>query len=165
MGSGKSTIGRHLASILSYDFIDLDDYIELKEDQSITSIFQSKGEIYFRKIETKYLEELLSSEGNFILALGGGTPCYSNNMDLILTTKTAKSIYLKLSIASLVKRLKSEKQNRPLINHLTSDEDLLEFVGKHLFERNQYYSQSNFTINTDGKSIKGITEVILMHLI
>ena len=165
MGSGKSTIGRHLASILSYDFIDLDDYIELKEDQSITSIFQSKGEIYFRKIETKYLEELLSSEGNFILALGGGTPCYSNNMDLILTTKTAKSIYLKLSIASLVKRLKSEKQNRPLINHLTSDEDLLEFVGKHLFERNQYYSQSNFTINTDGKSIKGIAEVILMHLI
>lgn len=165
MGSGKSTIGRHLASILNYDFIDLDDYIETKEEQSITSIFQSKGEIYFRKLETKYLQELLSSEDNVVLALGGGTPCYSNNMELILTTNNAKSVYLKLSITALVERLKSEKQNRPLISHLNSDEALLEFIGKHLFERSQYYSQSNYTINTEGKSIKDITELILMHLI
>ncbi|MFV0566279.1 MAG: shikimate kinase [Flavobacteriaceae bacterium] len=152
MGSGKSTIGRALAKKLGYDFLDLDDYIELKENKTIPEIFKSKGEIYFRKAETFYLTELLSSKQNLVLSLGGGTPCYGNNMGVVLNAKHAQSVYLKASIPTLVGRLKQEKQTRPLIAHLKTDEQLTEFIGKHLFERSPFYAQAHKTIITDGKA-------------
>ena len=77
MASGKSTIGRILADKLNYSFIDLDDYIEEKEQTSVSEIFKSKGEIYFRKLETTSLQALLNNKDNLVLSLGGGTPCYS----------------------------------------------------------------------------------------
>ena len=83
MASGKSTLGRILANKLNYDFIDLDDYIEEKEQLLVSDIFKSKGELYFRKMETLYLKELLDNKTKLVLSLGGGTPCYSNNMDFI----------------------------------------------------------------------------------
>jgi|UniRef100_UPI00404A1815 shikimate kinase len=164
MGSGKSTIGAHLAEILNYEFVDLDQYIEAYESQSVSELFKTKGEIYFRKKETSYLHEVLSKNESSVIALGGGTPCYGNNMKLILDAAEAKSIYLKLSIPSLVKRLELEKSKRPLISHLKSSEELTEFVGKHLFERSFYYSQANFTIKADEKTIEEIVETIIMEL-
>ena len=80
MASGKSTIGKILAKELNLSFIDLDHYISDREQMSIPEIFNQKGEIYFRKIETKCLLEVLEKEQEFILSLGGGTPCYGNNM-------------------------------------------------------------------------------------
>ena len=65
MASGKSTIGKQLSEKVFVPFIDLDEYIELKENSSITNIFKEKGEIYFRKIEHRYLKELLSLRGSF----------------------------------------------------------------------------------------------------
>ena len=73
--------------------------------------------------------------------------------------------YLKLSIPLLSKRLFKEREKRPLISHLKSKEELLEFIGKHLFERIQYYSQAQYTITTDSKSQQDAIEEILMHLI
>ena len=93
MGCGKSTIGKRLANKLSLKFIDLDAYIEEKEQQTIAELFATKGEIYFRLQETIYLKELLASTDDFVLSLGGGTPCYSNNMQQVLTS-TAISFYL-----------------------------------------------------------------------
>lgn len=75
MGSGKSTVGIKLAKKLSLPLIDLDHFIEEKEQMSIGELFQNKGEIYFRKQEMSYLEFLLSSSEAMILSLGGGTPC------------------------------------------------------------------------------------------
>ena len=164
MASGKSFIGRQLAEKLAYDFIDLDDVIQVKENQSITDVFNNKGEIYFRKLEAKSLETLLSEKENTVLALGGGTPCYGNSMALLLESQNCKTFYLKISLPLLVERLNKEKEKRPLIAHLKNKEELLEFVGKHLFERNYYYNQSEYIINTDKMSLESIIEAIIFKL-
>ena len=164
MASGKSTLGRILAEKLSYDFIDLDDYIEDKENLSISNLFKTKGEIYFRKKETFYLKELLNSKDKLVLSLGGGTPCYSGNMETILETANAVSIYLKASIPTLIGRLKNEKNKRPLIAHIKSDEELAEFIGKHLFERSQFYNQAKTILTTDNKTEEAIVEDLILKL-
>jgi len=165
MGSGKSTIGKELATVLNYSFLDLDDYIVNREKASISDIFQAKGEIYFRRKESEYLKELVNSSQNLVLALGGGTPCYGKNIDLLTGNSDIALVYLKLSIPFLTKRLFKEREKRPLISHLKSEEELLEFVGKHLFERIQYYSQAQHTITTDNKNQEDVLEDILMRLI
>ena len=164
MASGKSTIGKILANQLHYDFIDLDDYIEKKEQTSIVNIFKSKGEIYFRKLETAYLKAVLKDKNNVVLSLGGGTPCYGNNMDVILNDTNSKSIYLKTGIPALVSRLKNEKSKRPLIAHIETDDLLTEFIGKHLFERSQFYNLAETKITTDNKTEVDIVEELLLNL-
>ena len=163
MGSGKSTIGKNLSKIINFDFIDLDDYIQKKENLTIPQIFERKGEIYFRKIEHLYLNELLQMD-SIILSLGGGTPTYGSNMDAILNAPHVQSMYLKCSIPNLVTRLRHGKSSRPLIAHLKNDEELTEFIGKHLFERSFYYNQSRHALVTDDKSVEMITEEIIACL-
>ena len=105
MASGKSTIGNFLAKKLDFEFLDLDDYIEIQEGLTVKQIFSDKGEIYFRKLETRYLTKLLETEENIVLALGGGTPCYGNNLESILKNGNTISVYLKASINSIIKRV------------------------------------------------------------
>ena len=164
MASGKSTIGKILAKNLNYTFIDLDNYIVEKENLTVPEIFKQKGEIYFRKLETNYLKELLSLSNNVVLSLGGGTPCYSNNMDSILQTENVTSIYLKASIENLVSKLENKKAKRPLVAHLKTKEDLTEFIGKHLFERSYFYNQAELVLTTDRKKKKDIIEEIILRL-
>lgn len=163
MGSGKSTIGQMLSKVLKFDFVDLDAYIEEKEGQSIPEVFNTKGEIYFRKKENQYLKEVVNRTMT-VISLGGGTPCYGNNMEVIVSSEDAMSIYLKASIPTLVERLIKDKNNRPLISHLNTELELTEFIGKHIFERSFYYSQANTTITVDDKSIKEIVEEIVLEL-
>ena len=164
MASGKSTIGKLLAHNMYLPFIDLDQYIEEKEGKTISEIFEDKGEIYFRYQEHFYLKELLASENKFVLSLGGGTPCYAGNMKLISDNEDSKSIYLQASIKTITDRLKKQRQKRPLVSELTDDK-LTEFVAKHLFERREFYEQSNFKIKVDDKEINEIvTELrVLLH--
>ena len=161
MASGKSTIGREISKKLDMKFIDLDDYISKREKRSISEIFKVEGEIYFRKIESSYLGEILNSKESFILSLGGGTPCYSNNMEVILNSE-ASSIYVKVDIKTLASRLTTEKNKRPLVADL-EDDKLIEFVAKHLFERRFFYEQASITVNTEDKSIEEIiTEIRIL---
>ena len=153
MASGKSTIGKILAEKMQVSFIDLDAYIEQKENMSVSEVFREKGEIYFRKQEHIYLKELLEEKRNFVLALGGGTPCYAGNMDILLKYTDVKSIYLKTSINTIMDRLVKEKSQRPLVARLDSKEELNEFVAKHLFERSYYYNQATYKLVVDDKSI------------
>jgi shikimate kinase len=162
MASGKSTIGKEISKKLDMNFIDLDVYVSEQEKRSIPEIFKIKGEIYFRKIENIYLKELLNNEGDFVLSLGGGTPCYANNMELIKSSK-AKSIYIQVSIPTLVARLIKEKSTRPLVADL-ENEKITEFVAKHLFERRFFYEQAATTLNTENKSIPEIVSDISMGL-
>jgi shikimate kinase len=161
MASGKTTCGKLLAIKSDFKFIDLDDYIELKEGMKVKSIFETKGEIYFRKIETYYLKELKKFDQNIVISLGGGTPCYGDNLDLLLDNSEDVVIYLKASLNELVRRLLKAKSERPLLTHLKSHEALLDFVGKHLFERNNYYSQASITISTDNRTSKNIVQEII----
>ncbi|WP_339917555.1 shikimate kinase [Yeosuana marina] len=164
MASGKSTIGKILAEKLHYDFIDLDSYIESNEGISVQNIFKNKGEIYFRKLETLFLNEIIDTKNNVILSLGGGTPCYGKNMSIIQNASHVNSFYLKASISFLVNRLKTRKSKRPLIEHLETEDELTEFIGKHLFERTPYYEQANFKISIDNKSRNKIAKEIVSYL-
>jgi shikimate kinase len=162
MASGKSTIGKEISKKLCMNFIDLDAYIVKKENSSISEIFKTRGEIYFRSIEKLYLQELLNSKADFVLSLGGGTPCYGNNMSLILASD-AKSVYIKVGIPTLVLRLISEKSNRPLIANL-SDDKIPEFVAKHLFERSFFYEQAAIILPANEQSISEITKALKIAL-
>lgn len=150
MGSGKSTIAKLVSNNLQLPFKDLDLCIEEQEQMSIATIFETKGEIYFRKKEHLVFKELMASEESFVLSLGGGTPCYANN-HLFLNGSGIISIYLKTSIEELYQRLNAEKDTRPLLFN-KKPEELKEFIAQHLFERSFYYNQAMFTLNTDGKS-------------
>ncbi len=162
MASGKTSIGKRLSNGLSMSFLDLDDYIIEKEGMSIAKIFEEKGEVYFRLIENKYLKEILAKDEDFILALGGGTPCYANNMDAINKTD-ATSIYLNGSTATMIERLIRKKAKRPLVASL-SDDKIPEFVAKHLFERRPFYEQAKLSIKIDGKKKKEVAEELIKLL-
>jgi shikimate kinase len=158
MGSGKSAVGMSLAKRLGINFLDLDNYIEKELNTTINDIFTAKGELYFRKKEHEYLQQVLQQQESLVIGTGGGTPCYSGNMKL-LTDTTSHVFYLKVSVSGLVTRLKMEKEKRPLLHHI-SDEDLPEFIGKHLFERNPFYMLAHHTIVCDGKTLLEISEEI-----
>ncbi|PCI35225.1 MAG: shikimate kinase [Flavobacteriaceae bacterium] len=161
MGCGKSTIGKQLASQLRLRFMDLDDYIEDKEQESIKNIFENKGEIYFRKIEASYLIDLLNDNLYDIISVGGGTPCFGENLEIININST--SVYLKASIPTLYERLKTEQNTRPLIKTIGL-EKLEEFIGKHLFERGFFYNRAQKTMTVDNKSIEEIVTEIKIYL-
>ena len=161
MGSGKTLVSKELSILNNFKIFDLDTEISKQNNSSIAEIFKKKGEIFFRKIEKEVLEKILSTEKNIILSLGGGTPCYYNNIDSI-NEKTI-SVFLKTNVKTLAQRLSSEKDKRPLIQNI-SNEDLPEFIAKHLFERNPFYNQAKITINTDNLSAREIAEEILTQI-
>ncbi|HLT65668.1 MAG TPA: shikimate kinase [Flavobacterium sp.] len=156
MGSGKTTIGKNLSLLTGLPFVDLDTYIEEKENLSIQEIFNTKGEIYFRKQEHNWLNELLNLNTPIIISLGGGTPCYANN-HLLLQNNNVLSFYLKANITTLVNRLKDAK-NRPLLNNI---DDLPSFIAQHLFERSYFYNFSQYKIDVNNKKINNICNEIL----
>lgn len=157
MASGKSAVGRILAKKMNLQFIDLDDFIEQKEKNSISEIFELKGEIYFRRIEGIYLQEVLNLSENCIISLGGGTPCYGNNMEFI--NNKAISFYLNASIQTIFNRLQGETSQRPLVASIGKD-NLKEYLGKHLFERNPFYQKANFTISVDNQDLNDVVKNI-----
>ena len=157
MASGKSAVGKKLAITLKTKFIDLDAYIESCEKISISTIFETKGEIYFRKKESEYLQQLLDLKENYIISLGGGTPCYGNNMKII--KEKSKSFYLNASINTIFNRLKGETSQRLLVATI-GKENLKEYIGKHLFERSLFYNEADTIISVNDKSIETITQEI-----
>ncbi|NEW78436.1 MAG: shikimate kinase [Gelidibacter sp.] len=159
MASGKSASGRILSEKLNSQFIDLDSFIEERELLSISQIFETKGEIYFRKKEGIHLQELLNSKESFVLSLGGGTPCYGNNMDFI--ANKSSSFYLKASIDTIFERLKNETSQRPLVAAIGA-ENLKEYIAKHLFERAIYYEKAHHTILVNGKNLTQIVDEIML---
>ncbi len=156
MGTGKSTVGKALAQKKNIKFLDLDQYIEEKEKLSTDLIFENKGAIYFRKTESENLCLLLNEPDAMVLSLGGGTPCFGDNMKNILENPENKVIYLRSSVTTLTNRIFPERQHRPLVARFSEKEKLQEFIGQHLFERSYFYNQSPYKISTDGKSLDEI---------
>lgn len=158
MGSGKSKIGQLLAEKLDFPFYDLDFLIENELEKSIGEIFSEEGEVFFRKKEHEVFKKVIESNESYVLSTGGGTPCYANN-HLFLANEDVVSIYLKASIPVLVSRLKNEIDKRPLLQSL-KDEEIFEFIAKHLFDRSYFYNQCKYSVLTDDKSPEQIVEEI-----
>ncbi len=139
MGSGKSFWGSKWADHYAVPFIDLDKQMEEAEGMIIDEIFAQKGEHYFRLLEAATLRSTVHLE-NAIIACGGGTPCFENNMEWIKSN--GYSAFIEAEPDVLMKNLLEEKNKRPLIKHVNV-EDLLPFIKQKLIERNVFYQQAN----------------------
>jgi len=156
MGSGKSTVGKLLAKKLETPFLDLDHYIEVKNNKSINDIFKEKGENYFRQLETNALSEIKASE--IVVACGGGIILNHENRKKIASN--GKVVFLKASISSLIKRLFSNI-DRPLLNDKNIENELIKIWN----ERKNYYNETaEITINTDGYTPESISSLIIENL-
>lgn len=156
MGCGKSTLGKKLSNRLGIPFLDSDTEIEKGVLMSVGEIFGAHGESRFREIETEYIESLKNEEG-FVLATGGGMPCFNKNIDKL--NELGTTFYFERSPKELANRLRNAKKQRPLINGL-SDEDLLKFIEDKLSEREESYKQSAFILSRDEQTPEQIEEFI-----
>ncbi|MBN2745776.1 MAG: shikimate kinase, partial [Bacteroidales bacterium] len=154
MGVGKTTLGRRLAKQLSYQFIDLDLFIQQKQSCTISELF-ADGEEYFRKIETEALREL-ASRTNVVISLGGGTPAYNDNMAII---SRSFSIYIYLPESAIFQRLIASRNPRPLIKGLNHDE-LKAFISNKLKEREVFYRQANITVDGHRPQLSSIVSAM-----
>jgi shikimate kinase len=148
MGSGKSTTGKKLASHLNWSFIDLDEKIEIMTGMKIKNIFSEKGETFFRKVESETLHGIVS-ETNTVISTGGGTPCFGDNMDFMISN--GLTIYLTMTPARLKSRLADSSDHRPLLKDI-GKEELKEYIARKLSEREKWYSRAEIIVdgfNTD----------------
>jgi shikimate kinase len=138
-------------------FFDLDKQVESNEGKSINQIFEEKGEENFRLLEKDALHMITESHESFIIATGGGTPCYFNNIDYM--NNTGITVWINTPVEILFERLLKEKSNRPLIKEL-NDDQLKGFILKKYADRKIYYEQSRITIEEENKTIEKIVEKI-----
>ncbi len=144
LGSGKSVLGKKISRSVQLPFIDLDEVIETQQGMKITEIFSAKGEEYFRTIEAVALREQ-SEAKEFVMATGGGTPCFHNNMSFI--NEMGISIFLDTPVQEIVKRLDEvQKKSRPLLESVP-DEKIEQTLEKMLENRLPFYEQSHFIVN------------------
>lgn len=143
MGCGKSHWGKVLSKHFSLPFFDLDYEVEFDQNKTIGQIFESEGEAYFRDLETKILKRFAQKD-NFILALGGGTPCFNDNMSWV--SDMGESIWINESPETIRERLLPERAHRPLLKSL-NDESLLQFLKDKIEERTPFYSKAKFIVS------------------
>jgi len=150
-GSGKSVTAGKIAEQKEISFFDTDKLIEEKFQLSVPDIFRDFGEKKFREFEKTILEELILIEDNFIVATGGGFPCFNNAMNKM--NKVGITVYLKASIDSLFQRLRLSDK-RPLLFG-KNDKELLFYLQETLKEREFFYLSAQYIIDTD-KDMKDI---------
>lgn len=159
MGSGKTTLGKKVANRLQVPFIDSDIEIENHFKKSIGELFAEFGESHFREIEREYIDAL-DLRDDFVLATGGGMPCFADNIDRLNAIGT--TFYLERSAKELTHRLAHAKTQRPLIEGL-EESDLLEFIEAKLQEREESYRKANVILARNEQTPEGITS-FLGHL-
>lgn len=161
MGSGKSTHGKKLAKLLQRPFIDLDNYIEGKESASVQEIFEKKGEDFFREKESEYLKQVIARYETSVVSLGGGAPCFHDNMDLLLQKGIV--VYIKMPAEALFSRLKQSADTRPLLKNKNDDEKL-SFIKTLLQTREPFYSKANITIDGLDLTAEKLKEAVSLHI-
>lgn len=145
MACGKTTFGRALARATGREFIDLDFYIEQRFRRTVSRIFAEDGEDKFRRMETAMLREAGEFE-NVIVACGGGTPCFADNMDYMLSRGT--TVFLEASVGRIVERLCANNSRRPLMAG-KSREEIEETVRRGLSARMPQYARAHIRYNGD----------------
>lgn len=146
MGSGKTHWGTQLAGQLKTVFFDLDEQIVRLEGKSIAELFAEKGEEYFRVREKELLEKLIDEHPSMVLSVGGGTPCFFNNIDLM--KRKGCVVWLNTHIDVLLQRLIREKEKRPLLKDIP-DAELRTYIIKKINERRLYYEQAQVRIDNE----------------
>lgn len=159
MGTGKTYWCKKLAKKLKVGGYDLDFLIESHEERTIAEIFAENGEAYFRRTESKILHWFREKKA-FVLATGGGTPCYHENMQWM--NEQGITIWIDEPVDTLLQRLKPEKQHRPLIKDL-SDEELKQFLTEKLVQRYPFYHQATYHLKGDAISDAGFAKIIKQH--
>jgi len=159
MGCGKSTVAKKLASKLGLEIVDLDAEIVKTFGKSIPEIFKDKGELGFRKLERAELRKWFS-KNNFVMATGGGTPCFYESVDEM--NDSGVSVYLQMTPKALVDRLAESKQKRPILKGL-SKEKMLVKVTKQLEKREKFYQRATLNVNAINVDIEAIIEELKIN--
>jgi shikimate kinase len=156
MGCGKTTLGKRLAAVLGFAFIDLDGFIEEKYHKSVADIFAEMGQDKFREMEKNALSEVAEFE-NTVIATGGGAPCFFDNIDTM--NGAGLSVYIKLSPEQLATRLENSRAGkRPLIAG-KSGEELRSFITDGLLQREKFYLQARLIVaGSDDDIIRKISQ-------
>lgn len=164
MGAGKTTIGKTLAKQLGVPFYDLDWYIETRMRKKVKQIFDERGEEGFRIIEKNMLHEAAEFE-NVVIACGGGTPCFFDNMEYMVGQGDV--VYLRGTPEVLFRHLKMGKGVRPLLLG-KNDEELLEYIRENVRKREEFYTKANHIIDIpcmeDEDKIQETTDKIITAL-
>lgn len=156
MGSGKSSIGKRVAKLLNWEFVDLDEQIQQAAGKTIAEIFANEGEDAFRRLEQKVLHHSFNLD-HALIATGGGTPCFYDNIDAI--RKHGMSIYLRCSVDYLSKKLMSSKRERPLVKS-KSAKALKAFITEKLSDRDAYYLQAQHVISWESYTKEQAAKII-----
>lgn len=161
-GSGKSSLGRRLARRMRCRFVDTDNLVEQQEGATIADIFYYEGEEYFRRAERGALESLADSEGDFVVATGGGMPTWSDNMTWM--NNHGFTIYISRSAEHILSRLTEYgREKRPMFRG-KSDEELITFMRAQMAEREQFYAMANVRVECDARSDDDVVEYIVNQL-
>lgn len=156
MASGKTTLGRALADATKRSFIDLDDYIEARQGQSISEIFASRGESAFRDMEREALAEVAAmTDSTLVVACGGGTPCFGDNMELM--ERAGVTVMLEAPVDVILRRLRLERSKRPLVASLDGNGELEKYVRDNLDRRRPYYSRAAHVF--DSSRLESVEEI------
>lgn len=145
MGSGKTHWGKIWAAARGLTFIDLDEAIEIQEGKAVADIFEMKGEKYFRKLEAEVLRGCAGLQ-NTIVACGGGTPCFFDNMQWM--NEHGTTIYLKTTSPEILERVLVEQDKRPLLKKMNRAE-LLFFIEQKLKERTPFYMSAKQILSSE----------------
>ena len=143
MGAGKTTLGKAFARAMGLTFVDLDWYIEERYHKTVRQIFEERGEDGFRELEKRMLHEASDFE-NVVISVGGGTPCFFDNMDYM--NQVGETVFLDVDNQVLFRRLKVAKQQRPLLANKT-DEELMAFIQEALEKRLPHYTKAKHVFN------------------
>ena len=162
MGSGKSVVGIELAKMLSMPFYDLDKEVEKEDMMLIPEIFKTKGEKYFRILETDLLKRIVNSPTAAVIALGGGTLVDPVNRNTILSKGVL--IFLDAPIDVIIERVKDNLESRPLVSNFTDINALKTFVQTHYNSRKRDYVRAQLTVQTSERSPEEVASDIIEAL-
>jgi len=155
-GCGKSYWGQLLANDMDREFIDLDAYVAMREGVAVQDLITGGGEELFREKENRYLAEIIGDTGKkVVVACGGGTPCFSDNIRLMKMNGIV--IYLESDIARLVHNLQGDDTVRPL---LAGADSLAQQLQTTYMIRKQYYEQAHFILPAADISLANFAQIL-----
>ncbi len=161
-GSGKSHLGRKVSAKLELPFFDLDEQIVAVTGQPIKEIFSEHGEDHFRKLEAEQLRKIALENENFLMATGGGTPCFHENMTFI--NQQGISLFINISLEVIATNM-SEKgmDKRPLFKNFTK-ENILDELKEKFRKRSVFYDQAHIVVNLEKRNYKRVKNTLMNYL-